>query len=93
MCYIAIVTEALSQPKRTLTMLQLYKFSAYNTQAMYGWGDAAEADAYCDHLNRNREINVYSATEITDADEIARHDSNGEGVNLADALQEIADDA
>ena len=74
-------------------MLNLYKFSAYNTQAMYGWGDADEADKYCDFLNRSREINVYSFEEITDKAEIAKHDSNGEGVNLADALQEIADDA
>ena len=28
-----------------------------------------------------------------DANEIAKRDGNGEGVNLADALQEIADDA
>lgn len=74
-------------------MNRLYKFTAYNTQAMYGWGDDAKADAYCDFLNRGREINVYSWTEVTDAEEIAGHDANGEGVNLADALQEIADDA
>lgn len=74
-------------------MLTLYKFTAYNTQAMYGWGDDQEADAYCEHLNRNREINVYSWTEITDEDEINRHDKGGEGVNLADALQEIADES
>lgn len=74
-------------------MLTLYKFAAYNTQAMYGWGDEKEADAYCDFLNRDREINVYSFSEITDEAEIAKHDSNGEGVNLADALQETADDA
>lgn len=72
-------------------MNKLYKFHAYNTQAMYGWGDDAEADAYCDFLNRNREINVYSWTEITDTEDIARHESNGEGVNLDDALIEIAD--
>ena len=72
-------------------MNQLFKFSAYNTQAMFGWGDDAEAAAYCDFLNRDREINVYSFTEITDADEITKHDNGGEGVNLADALQEITD--
>ena len=71
-------------------MLTLYKFSAYNTQAVYGWGDDADAALYCDFLNRNREVNVYSYSEITDADEIAKHDGNGEGVNLADALQEIS---
>lgn len=73
-------------------MLSLYVFRAYNSQAMYGWGDDAEADAYCDHLNRDREINVYSWAQVTDADEIDKRD-NGEGVNLADALQEIADAA
>lgn len=72
-------------------MLTLYKFSAYNTQAMYGWGDDTEAAAYCDFLNIGREINVYSYSEITDEDEIAKRD--GDGVNLQDALQEIADDA
>lgn len=83
----------MSQPNEDTDMLTLYKFSAYNTQAMYGWGDDADAIAYCDFLNRDREINLYTYAEITDADEIARHDKNGEGVNLADALQEIADDA
>lgn len=73
-------------------MNKLYKFAAYNTQAQYGWGDETEADAYCDHLNRNREINVYSFAEITDEDEIAEHESNSEGVNLADELQAIADE-
>lgn len=72
-------------------MPTLYKFTAYNSQAMYGWGNDAEADTYCDRLNRDREINVYSHSAITDADEIAEHDSNAEGVNLADALQEIAE--
>lgn len=74
-------------------MLKLFKFTAYNSQAMYGWGNDAEADAYCDHLNRKREINVYSYAEITDSAEIAKRDGNGEGVNLFDALQEIADDS
>jgi hypothetical protein len=80
-------------------MLQLFEFRAYNTQAMYGWGDADEADQYCDFLNRNREVNAYSVTEITDTDEIDRHDrhdrhdSNADGVNLADALIEIANEA
>ncbi len=68
---------------------KLYKFSAYNTQAVYGWGDDREADAYCDYLNKSREINVYSWTEIADEDEIAKRD--GDGVNLQDELQAIDD--
>lgn len=69
-------------------MLSLFKFTAYNTQAVYGWGDAAEAEAYCDFLNRNREINVYSWAEITDADEIAERTKHEDGVNLEEALQD-----
>ena len=72
-------------------MLNLYKFTAYNSQTLYGWGSDAEADAYCDHLNRNREINVYSWAVITDADEIALRDDGETGVILADELQAIAD--
>ena len=93
LCDIALVAEALSQPNEDTDMLTLYKFSAYNTQAMYGWGDEAEAAAYCEHLNRDREINVFSYGEITDADEIAKHEHNAEGVNLGDALSDIANDA
>lgn len=70
-------------------MNQLFKFTAYNAQAMFGWGDENEANAYCDFLNRNREINMYSYEEITD--DVERYDE--QGINLADALQEIADDA
>lgn len=72
-------------------MNNLYEFAAYNSQKMYGWGDDAEADAYCDHLNRDREINVYAWRQITDTDEIAKRDRNGEGVLLADELNSIAD--
>jgi hypothetical protein len=72
---------------------QLFKFTAYNTQSMYGWGDSAEAERYCDYLNTDREINVYSVYEITDEVEIAKRDRNSEGCNLTDALQEIAADA
>lgn len=73
--------------------LQLFKFSAFNSQALFGWGDEAEAEAYCDHLNRDREINVYSFEEITDADEIERRDDGETGVNLGDTLSAIADES
>ena len=72
-------------------MLNLYVFKAYNSQALYGWGDDAEADAYCDHLNRDFEINVYAWYQITDPDEIAKRDDGETGVNLTDELAEIRD--
>jgi hypothetical protein len=72
-------------------MMTLYRFGAYNTEAVYGWGAENEADKYCDFLNRKREINVYGFEEVTDANEIATRDEQGDGVNLADALIEIAE--
>ena len=74
-------------------MNKLFKFSAYNSQMQYGWGDETEADTYADHLNRNREINVYSFTEVTDSDEIAKVEAGyGDQVNLADELTAIRDE-
>lgn len=69
-------------------MEKWFKFSAYNSQAIYGYGTEQEADAYCDRLNRNREINVYGAEEITDPDTLADFDAGkrDDGFNLADAL-------
>jgi hypothetical protein len=68
-------------------MLQLFKFTAYNTEGHYGWGDESEAADYCDFLNIGREINTFSYREITDPDILAQEPI---GVNLQDELQEIA---
>lgn len=69
----------------------VYKFTAYNSQAMYGWGTEAEAEAYAEHLNRNREINVYGYGEVTDADELAKLDAGyGDQIDLSDELIAIA---
>jgi len=47
-----------------------YNF-AYNSPAVYGFGDAFEADAYCDVLNnRRRDANLYSYEEVTDTKHI-----------------------
>ena len=40
-----------------------YRFHAYNSQTLYGFGSAEEADLFCDRLNKGREINHYAATE------------------------------
>lgn len=70
-------------------MNRLFKFSAFNSQTLYGWGRESEASSYCDYINRDRKINVYSFSEISCGPEISRIDSNGEGVNLFEALEEI----
>ena len=49
-------------------MTSFFKIDAYNTQALYGWGSEENADRYTDWLNRNREINVYSAQAIPEGE-------------------------
>ncbi len=44
-----------------------FGFYAHNSQAAYGYGTQIEADAYCDYLNRNRDVNHYYPEVITDA--------------------------
>jgi len=41
---------------------QWYEFTAYNSEAIYGYGTESDANQYCDHLNKGREINVYGAS-------------------------------
>ncbi len=60
-----------------------YAFRAYNSQAVYGFGTAANADRYADTLTGSREINVYHPTLLTDAevDEL-KLNTNPEAVDL-----------
>ena len=72
----------------TETTERWYAISAYNSQATYGYGTAAEADRYVDIRNEDRDINVYSARPLTAA-EIADLDLDGNpdvGFNLDDEL-------
>lgn len=80
---------------------QWWSFRAYNSETLYGWGDEEEANRYADHLNRTREINVYSPDASMAAGNMS-HDENiaslesGErtdGINLADELAAIAEEA
>ena len=45
-------------------MTSFYKIEAFNTAALYFWGTEEDVDRYVDHLNRNREINVYGYRAI-----------------------------
>ncbi|ETD02882.1 hypothetical protein U717_04120 [Rhodobacter capsulatus R121] len=49
-------------------MTSFYKITAYNSQALYFWGTDADVDRYVDWLNRDREINVYAAEAIPEAE-------------------------
>lgn len=52
-----------------------FAFRAYNSQSLYGFGTADEAERYCDILNSTREINIYGALEVEDAARIAALES------------------
>lgn len=49
-------------------MTSFFKIAAYNTQALYFWGTEENAERYVDWLNRDREINTYSAQAIQEAE-------------------------
>jgi len=69
-----------------------YEFTAYNTEAQYGWGKESEAAKYCDYLNRDRAINCYQFAELDNAEQLERLETRRDesGFNLEDALAEIA---
>lgn len=74
-----------------------YKFAAHNSQAVYGYGSHDQAEQFAQHLNRNRETNVYAAEPLADDDAEATRlaggglvDITAGGVNLDEALAEIA---
>jgi hypothetical protein len=62
-------------------MTKWFKFSAYNTAPMFGYGTKAEASEYQDILNASRAINHYAVTTVKDPTAI-----NGIEFNLADEL-------
>jgi len=74
-----------------------HRIMAYNAQALYGYGTAADAAAYCDAINAGREINLYAAAALTDDEAIALRlegcAAGNEGFDLADELAARADAA
>lgn len=62
-----------------------YKFSAYNTESVYGYGTESEATKYLNWLNKGREINFFEmeVSSLTDeqADTLA--------INLCDNLSDL----
>ena len=65
-------------------MTSFFKIDAYNTQALYFWGTEENADRYVDWLNRDREINTYSAQAIP-ADEWAEYEGRDDVLNGEEA--------
>lgn len=71
-------------------MEQWFAFRAFNTQALYGYGTAEEAERFTARLNANREINLYAeyALTETEATELRLEDST-EAFNLSDTLRDL----
>lgn len=72
-----------------------WKIGGRNQQAVYGYGSEAEANAYRDYLNRGKEIDLRDCEYLADDDDAATKmagvsDITAEGVNLDEALAEIA---
>lgn len=86
------LTEAFAELRTRLARVEhWWAFHAYNSEARYGYGDEAEAEAYCDHLNIGRDINQYhpvalSERQVTDLD----LDQRSDAVSLGDELHAIA---
>ncbi len=68
---------------------QWFCFKAYNSQSLYGYGTAAEAEQYAYKLNAGREINVYQPVAVSDAeaDEMDL-DHRGDAFLLDDGIDE-----
>lgn len=65
-----------------------YKFVAYNTQTLYGYGTAEEADQFSDQLNASRVINHYAAHALDEATATElKLEDNTEAFNIGDELQ------
>lgn len=67
-------------------------FRAWNQQSHYGYGTWSAANAYCDILNRGRDVGHYYA-EMADTETAARLDSgaNSDGFDLDLALDAQAE--
>ena len=68
-----------------------YAFKAFNSTTLYGYThDTAIAEAYCDRLNRNRDINVYSFQTVTDNNLLTELDNGTHAVfNQDTSLNDI----
>lgn len=67
-------------------MEKWHAFTAYNSQAQYGFGTEAQAKKHCDYLNRNRDINVYGCKALSNerVAELRLEESYGDAFNFDD---------
>lgn len=70
---------------------QLFLFTAWNSQSVYGWGDESDAMQYADRLNADREVNLYGFDLVEDAETIEKVEQDQSGINLYDELTAAAE--
>lgn len=72
---------------------QWFLIGGSNLQAQYGYGTELEVIAYLDYLNRDRDVNCYQYSEITDSDLLdnLNNDNDDMGFNLDDEARARAD--
>ena len=64
-----MLTPAPRGSLRGWELRMFYAISAYNTQTRYVWAaSAADVGRYVDHLNADREINLYAAKPIPESE-------------------------
>jgi len=69
-----------------------HEFDAWNQTSHYGFGTSDQAKAYCDYLNRGRDVGLYSANKMAYEDALAlERGDDTDGFRLDLALDTIAD--
>jgi hypothetical protein len=66
-----------------------FRLAVYNANAIYCWGTYDNAERFCDHLNQDREFNLY-APHIVSEEKLKELEENSEAINLDDELAAIA---
>lgn len=66
-------------------MENIYKFSSYKSESIYGFGNESEASKYLEWLNKDREFNLYEM-EISD---LTNEQADTLAINLRDDLLDL----
>lgn len=66
-------------------MENIYEFSAYNTESIYGYGTESEATQYLAWLNRDREVNLFEVGESS----LTMEQADTLAINLLENLQDL----
>jgi hypothetical protein len=75
-----------------MTTERWYFIRAYNAPIIHAWGTETDCDAYVDHLNKRRTVNLYAAIAV-DEDEARELDARAmrydDAVDLRDEMDHL----